>query len=141
MSIINLPSDKLHGTSRTAVRFLVVGNSGALIQYLLYLAFLFFFKWLGKDSEGWVSAAFTIGYILEMVYNYLMQAYYVFECPPQKKNLYGFLVARGINYLLQMFLLWLFTRLMNEEAAGIAAIVLAGIVNYFVMRLFFKQAK
>jgi putative flippase GtrA len=131
----------LQGTSRTAVRFLVVGNSGALIQYLLYLAFLFYFKWLDKDSEGWVSAAFTIAYVLEMVYNYLMQAYYVFECPPQWKNLSGFLVARLINYLLQMFLLWLFTRMINEEAAGIVAIVLAGIVNYFVMRLFFKQKK
>jgi putative flippase GtrA len=136
---MKLFTDRLRGTSRTVTRFVIVGNSGALIQYLIYIAFLYLFRSQHLEGEGWVSLAFTAGYVLEMVYNYLMQAYYVFESTPKWKNITGFLLARLVNYVLQMVLLWLFVAVMSEQWAGILSIVVAGVVNYFVMSIFFTK--
>jgi putative flippase GtrA len=58
------------------------------------------------------------------------------------KNASGFLFGRALNYAIQMLLLnvliWLH---MSEEWSGLAAIALAGIINYFVLLPFYKDRK
>ena len=88
------------------------------------------------------SLAFTIGFVMEMIYNYLLTSFYTFRVRPTWKNAGGFLVGRAINYVIQLLLLncliWLH---MSEEWAGIAAIALAGVINYFVLLPFYKDNK
>jgi putative flippase GtrA len=88
------------------------------------------------------SLAFTIGFVMEMIYNYLLTSFYTFRVRPTWKNAGGFLVGRAINFVIQLLLLncliWLH---MSEEWAGIAAIALAGVINYFVLLPFYKDNK
>ena len=89
-----------------------------------------------------VSLSFTIGFVLEMVTNYILQSYYVFMSKPNLKNAGGFLCARAFNYVLQMAFLWLIMWMgLDEYWSGIISINLAGIINYFVLRKFFKKQK
>ena len=137
-------------TLREGVRFFLAGQLGIGIQYGIYYAFLRIFEWTTGDEH--VSIAFTIGFVLEMITNYLFQIYYVFSDNkhPNWKNVSGFLLARGINYVLQMGLLegllWLGTTVawlawMNAEWAGIWSILISGIINFFIMKLNFRTKK
>jgi putative flippase GtrA len=77
-----------------------------------------------------------------MVYNYLLTSFYTFRVRPSWKNAGGFVVGRGLNYVVQLaflnMLIWLH---MSEEWAGIVAIMLAGVINYFVLLPFYKEKK
>ena len=121
------------------VRFLIVGNLGTCIQYALYYGFIELFPHLGWDGDFMVNVSFTLAYVLEMIYNYLGTSYYTFERKPDLKNATGFLISRGINYAVQMGLLNLMLLWMNDKWAGIVAIVLSGILNFFILRFFFKK--
>lgn len=89
-----------------------------------------------------VSVAFTIGFAVEMMTNYLLTSFYTFRTRPSVRNAGGFLLGRGVNYLLQLAFLHLLIRAtLSEEWAGIAAIVLAGIINYFVLVPFYRKKK
>ena len=133
-------------TLREGVRFFLAGQLGIGIQYGIYYFFLRLFAWTTGNEH--ISIAFTIGFALEMITNYFFQIYYVFSDNkhPDWKNVSGFLVARGINYVLQMGLLegllWLGTTIawlawMNAEWAGISSILIAGIINFIIMKLNF----
>jgi len=94
------------------------------------------------DSNAMVSVAFSLGFVIEMVVNYFLTSFFTFRTRPSWKNASGFIIGRGVNYLVQIAflngLLWL---AMSEEWAGIVAIALAGIVNYFVLLPFFRDKK
>ncbi|MCQ2345556.1 MAG: GtrA family protein [Paludibacteraceae bacterium] len=139
---MKLLTAKLNEPVRSMTRFTIVGLSGTAIQYGWYYLFLYLFHRFSPDMTGLVNVAFTIGYVLEMISNYLLQSYYVFETRPQWKNLGGFVSGRIVNYLLQMLLLYclMLPQIgMNEKWAGFLAIFIAGIVNYFVLKIFFKK--
>lgn len=124
---------------RQAVRFTVVGLSGTAVQYAWYYGLLQLFAYLWPEVEL-VNTAFTLGYILEMISNYLLTSYYTFGQRPGWKNLGGFATARGVNYVLQIALLHICLWLgMTNEVAGIVSIVIAGVINFFVTRIFFKE--
>ena len=130
---------RLPNKYRSAVRFTVVGAIGTAMQYGIYYVFLALFERYCPDLHGYVTLAFTIGFCVEMVSNYLLTSFYTFRSKPCLKNAGGFLVGRAVNYVVQVaFLQLLLLCTMPEEWAGIAAIVLAGIVNYFVLMPFFK---
>ncbi|MBQ0033869.1 MAG: GtrA family protein [Bacteroidales bacterium] len=134
-----LPSSRLQEPYKSAVRFTVVGSTGTLIQYAWYWIFLLIFEhWL--PAHELTTLAFTIGFVLEMISNYCLTAWYTFESKPSIKNLGGFLTGRAVNYLIQIsllhFLLWAH---FNEEFSGFAAILIAGIINYFVVKIFFRK--
>ena len=124
---------------RSAVRFVCVGVLGTLLQYGIYYLFLDIFRESNADSQTMTSVAFSIGFLVEMVVNYLLTNYYTFHTHPSWKNAGGFLVGRAINYGVQILflniLIWLS---MSEEIAGIVAIILAGIINYFMLVPFFR---
>lgn len=127
---------------RSVVRFIIVGAIGTAMQYGIYYVFLALFERYCPDLHAYVTIAFTIGFCVEMVSNYLLTSFYTFRSRPCLKNAGGFLVGRGVNYVVQIgFLHLLILCSMPEEWAGIVAIVLAGIVNYFVLMPFFKKKK
>ena len=130
----------LSNTVRSAVRFVIVGVSGMGIQYAIYFAFLKLFEAVLADPH--VSLSFTLGFVLEMITNYFLQTYYVFESKPNWKNAGGFVFSRTLNYGVQMAFLWLIMWMgLNEYWAGILSINLAGIVNYFVLKLFYRKQR
>ncbi|MBQ9144134.1 MAG: GtrA family protein, partial [Paludibacteraceae bacterium] len=88
------------------------------------------------------SFAFTAVFIIEMICNYFITSFYTFKMRPSWKNAGGFLFGRAINYVLQLMLLNLLIWLhLSEEYSGILAIMLAGVINYFVLLPFYKDKK
>lgn len=127
---------------RSAVRFVLVGALGTGLQYGIYYVLLGIFQTKWAEDTWLTSVAFTVGFVIEMVYNYLMTSFYTFRVRPTLKNAGGFLFGRAMNYVIQLIflniLIWLH---MSEEWAGIAAIALAGVINYFVLLPFYKDKK
>ena len=127
---------------RSAVRFVLVGALGTGLQYGIYYVLLGIFQTKWAEDTWLTSVAFTVGFVIEMVYNYLMTSFYTFRVRPTLKNAGGFLFGRALNYVIQLIflniLIWLH---MSEECAGIAAIALAGVINYFVLLPFYKDKK
>jgi putative flippase GtrA len=127
---------------RSAVRFVLVGALGTGLQYGIYYMLLGVFQQHWPEVMVLTSLAFTIGFVMEMICNYFLTSFYTFRVRPNWKNAGGFLVGRALNYVIQLILLncliWLH---MSEEWAGIAAIALAGVINYFVLLPFYKDNK
>ena len=127
---------------RSAVRFVFVGTLGTGVQYGIYYLLLDIFQRHWPEVGILTSVAFTAGFIIEMVCNYFLTNFYTFRTRPSWKNAGGFLLGRVLNYVIQLSLLnalvWLH---MGEEWAGIVAIMLAGVINYFVLRPFYKDKK
>ena len=124
---------------RSAVRFVLVGALGTGVQYGIYYLLLMIFQHYWPEVSVLTSVAFTVGFVIEMVLNYFLTSFYTFKKSPSWKNAGGFLVGRAINYGVQILflniLIWLS---MSEEIAGIVAIILAGIINYFMLVPFFR---
>ena len=127
---------------RSAVRFVFVGTLGTGVQYGIYYLLLDIFQRQWPEVGILTSVAFTAGFMIEMVCNYFLTNFYTFRTRPSWKNAGGFLLGRVLNYIIQLSLLnalvWLH---MGEEWAGIVAIMLAGVINYFVLRPFYKDKK
>ena len=127
---------------RSAVRFVLVGALGTGLQYGIYYLLLGWFQQKWPDISILTSMAFTAGFVIEMICNYLLTSFYTFKVRPSMKNASGFLFGRALNYAIQMLLLNLLIWLhMSEEWAGLAAIALAGVINYFVLLPFYKDKK
>lgn len=125
---------------RSAVRFVCVGAFGTGLQYGIYYGFLALFDHCCPELSIRVSLAFTIGFVIEMISNYLLTSFYTFGTRPSLKNAGGFLLGRGVNYILQLTFLHLLIWLtLSEELAGIIAIMLAGIINYFILVPFYHK--
>ena len=140
---MKLPSRYLPRVVRTAVRFAVLGISGTLVQTWFFMAALFA---LDDPEKGAVLyyVAFTIGYIMEMIPNYLLSNWYTFGTRPNWKNASGFVIARVVNFPLQLALLPLFIRLLptwRDDYISFLVIFIAGCVNYFICLLFFRKKK
>ena len=127
---------------RSAVRFMLVGAFGTALQYGIYYLLLMVVQRQWPDVGILTSVAFTAGFVVEMVCNYFLTSYYTFRVKPSLKNIGGFLFGRALNYVIQLLFLhtmiWLH---ISEEWAGIIAIMLAGVINYFVLLPFFRQQK
>ena len=127
---------------RSAVRFVLVGALGTGVQYGIYYLLLDFFQGHWPEVEILTSVAFTAGFLIEMICNYFLTSFYTFKMRPTWKNAGGFLLGRTVNYFIQLLflnvLIWLH---LSEEISGILAIMLAGVINYFVLRPFYKDKK
>lgn len=127
---------------RSAVRFVLVGAFGTGLQYGIYYLLLDVFQRNWAEVGFLTSVAFTAGFVIEMISNYFFTSFYTFKMRPSWKNAGGFLFGRAVNYVIQLLLLnvliWLH---ISEEYAGIFAIMLAGVINYFVLLPFYKDKK
>ena len=124
---------------RSAARFVLVGALGTGVQYGIYYLLLMVFQRQWPDVGILTSVAFTVGFVVEMVCNYFLTSYYTFRVKPSLKNIGGFLIGRAVNYVIQLLFLHTMIWLqISEEWAGIIAIMLAGVINYFVLLPFFR---
>lgn len=127
---------------RSAVRFVCVGTFGTALQYAIYYGFLALFDVVWAESTLRVTTAFTLGFCIEMIVNYFLTSFYTFRTRPSVKNAGGFMLGRLVNYLIQVgFLHILIACTLSEELSGIVAIMLAGVVNYFVLVPFYSRNK
>ena len=138
---MKLPTSYLPEKIRSAVRFMVVGFTGSVLQTWLFMAWLFLF---GHPEKGvpLYYVAFTLGLVMEMIPNYLFTSWYTFATKPSWKNAGGFLLARAVNVPLQLGLLPLFIWLFpswRDDYLSLLVIFIAGCVNYLICLLFFKQ--
>lgn len=127
---------------RSAVRFVCVGALGTILQYGIFYLLLDLFQSRWPEQSILTSVAFSVGFIIEMVCNYFLTSFYTFRVSPSLKNAGGFLFGRAINYVIQLFFLNILILLyVSEEWAGIIAITLAGVINYFILLPFYKNKK
>lgn len=138
---MKLPTSYLSGKPRSAVRFMVIGFSGSVIQTMLFLGAL---ALLGNPEKGLVLyyVAFAIGYVLEMIPNYLFTNWYTFGTRPNMKNAGGFLAARAVNLVIQLGLLPIFVEAFptwRNDIISYVVIFIGGCINYLVCLIFFKN--
>ena len=140
---MKLPSSYLPEKIRSAVRFMVVGTTGMFVQTWFFLLAMWA---LGEPEKGGVLfyIAFGIGFVCEMIPNYLFSNWYTFGTRPNIKNAGGFLLARAINLVIQFALLPLMLDLMpywREDYISYVVIFIAGCINYLICLFFFKRPK
>ena len=140
---MKLPTSYLPEKIRSAVRFMVVGFSGSVLQTWLFMAWLLLFGHPVKGAALYY-VAFALGLLLEMIPNYLFTSWYTFGTQPSWKNAGGFLLARAVNVPLQLGLLPLFLWLFpswRDDIISLLVIFIAGCVNYLICLIFFKKTK
>ena len=89
---MKLPSSYLPTKIRSAFRFAVVGTTGMFVQTWIFIAALLLFDHPEKGAALYY-VAFAIGYLLEMVPNYLFLNWYTFGTRPNIKNAGGLVIS------------------------------------------------
>lgn len=138
---MKLPTSYLHGKPRSAIRFAVVGTTGMFLQTWIFIAALYCMSHPDKGTSLYYLA-FGIGYVLEMIPNYLFSNWYTFGTRPTIKNAGGFLLARAINMGVQLGLLPLTISLLptwRDDYISYVVIFIGGCINYLVCLMFFKK--
>ena len=141
--MIKLPTSYLPLKIRSAARFAVVGTTGMFVQTWCFMAALLVLRHPEKGAVLYYIA-FGIGYILEMIPNYLFTNWYTFGTKPTIKNAEGFLVARAVNLVIQLGLLPLMIDLLHtwrDDYISYVVIFIGGCINYLVCLFFFKKPK
>jgi len=138
---MKLPTSYLPDKIRSAVRFTIIGTTGMFVQTWFFMAALLFMDYPEKGCLLYYIA-FGIGYVLEMIPNYLFSNWYTFSTKPDLKNAGGFLLARAINLAIQLGLLPLMISVLpdwRDDYISFVVIFIGGCINYLVCLLFFNQ--
>lgn len=138
---MKLPTRHLPDNIRTAVRFLIVGTTGAVLQTWFFMAALYLLSNPDKGTSLYY-VAFAIGYAIELVPNYLMSNWYTFNTRPSKKNAGGFIFSRIINVIVQFVLLPLAIASFpdwRDDLISFFVIFIGGCINYLICLIFFKK--
>ena len=137
---MRLPSSYLPDKIRSAVRFTVIGTTGMFVQTWFFMAALYFMSHPEKGT--WLYyIAFGIGYVVEMIPNYLFSNWYTFGTRPNMKNAGGFALARVLNMCIQLGLLPFMLHLLpawRDDYISFLVIFIGGCVNYLICVVFFK---
>ena len=138
---MKLPTSYLPEKVRSAVRFAIVGTTGMFVQTWFFMAAMLF---LGHPEKGAMLfyIAFGIGFVCEMIPNYLFSNWYTFGTRPNLTNAGGFLLARAINLVIQLALLPLILRWLptwREDFISPIVIFIAGCINYLICLFFFNK--
>ena len=113
------------------VRFGMVGVVATALHYGVY--------WLLHGLMN-VSVAYTIGYFVSFVANYLLSARFTFKKKKSVKNGVGFACAHLFNYVLQISLLNLFIWLgVGEGLAPVPVYCIAIPTNFVLVRFVFVK--
>ena len=116
------------------IRFGIVGVLATALHYGVYLGLL----WLWPTVNA--SLAYTIGYLISFVANFLASTYFTFQTKPTTKKGIGFALSHGVNYLLHIGLLNLFLWCGLPEAwAPIPVFCIAIPVNFLLVRFVLKR--
>lgn len=138
---MKLPTSYLPDKIRSAVRFMIVGTTGSFVQTWFFMAALWA---LSQPEKGTLLyyVAFGIGFVLEMIPNYMFSNWYTFGTRPSLANAGGFLLARAINLVLQFALLPLMLKWLpswRDDLISLLVIFIAGCVNYLICLFFFRK--
>ena len=113
------------------LRFMVVGVIAAGIHYGVYYLLQ---HWMA------VNPAYTAGYLVSLICNFFMTAYFTFRTRPSLPKVLGFGFSHLVNYGMHMGLLNLFLWLdFSKIIAPILTIGIAAIINFFLLRFFFRR--
>ena len=118
---------------REFVRFALVGVIATAIHYLLYLV-------LQKTMNAGI--AYTIGYAVSFVANFLLTSVFTFKAKATIKKGVGFGAAHLCNYLLQMGLLYAVLAIgVRRDIAPVPVYCIAIPLNFLMVRFVFKSHK
>lgn len=119
------------GTVNEIIRFGIVGALATGIHYGIY--------WLLHGIIN-VNLAYTAGYFVSFVVNYILSAQFTFRKRKSVKNGFGFGGAHLFNYLLQMGLLNLFMWLgFSKSFAPVPVYCIAIPTNFIIVRFVFRR--
>ena len=113
-------------TLREAIRFCVVGVLATIVHYGIYL--------LLKGVIN-VSVAYTIGYVISFIGNFVLTNVYTFKTQATAKKGIGFVICHVINYLLHIGLLNVFIWMgVPSSIAPIPVYCIVVPVNFLLVR-------
>lgn len=122
-----LASEKL----KEIIRFGIVGVLATIVHYGIYLLLLHIMN---------ESLAYSIGYIVSFIGNFLASNYYTFKTKPTAKSGLGFAFSHLINFLMHLSLLNLFLWIgIKAEVAPIPVFFIVVPVNFLLVRFFLKK--
>lgn len=108
------------------IRFGIVGVLATIIQYFTYVIL---YNFIGTNI------AFTLGYIVSLIFNFVLSNYFTFKTNPNKEKGIKFLLAHGFNYGLQMVLLNLFNMVGVHKAISPFLVYCISIpINFLLVR-------
>lgn len=111
---------------REAIRFCIVGVLATIVHYGIYL--------LLKGVIN-VSVAYTIGYVISFIGNFVLTNVYTFKTQATAKKGIGFVICHVINYLLHIGLLNVFIWLgVPSSLAPIPVYCIVVPVNFLLVR-------
>lgn len=113
------------------IRFCINGVIAAAIHYGVYFLFQ-----LWTD----VNIAYTTGYLVSFVYNFIATNYFTFHTYPTWRNFMGFAGSHGVNYFLHivlfnLFLVWGVHRLIAPPLVMLVAML----VQFTILRFVFSK--
>lgn len=113
-------------TLREAIRFCIVGVLATIVHYGIYL--------LLKGVIN-VSVAYTIGYVISFIGNFVLTNVYTFMTQATAKKGIGFVICHVINYLLHIGLLNVFIWMgVPSSLAPIPVYCIVVPVNFLLVR-------
>lgn len=113
-------------TLREAIRFCIVGVLATIVHYGIYL--------LLKGVIN-VSVAYTFGYVISFIGNFVLTNVYTFKTQATAKKGIGFVICHVINYLLHIGLLNVFIWMgVPSSLAPIPVYCIVVPVNFLLVR-------
>ena len=113
------------------IRFGIVGVIATAIHYGVYWVLM---HWI------YVTIAYSIGYVVSFVCNFLLTSYFTFRKRASVKKGLGFGVAHGVNYLLHVLFLHFFLWLgVSKSMAPIPVFAMVIPINFLLVRFVFKR--
>lgn len=113
-------------TLREAIRFCIVGVLATIVHYGIYLLL---------NGVINVSVAYTIGYVISFIGNFVLTNVYTFKTQATAKKGIGFVICHVINYLLHIGLLNVFIWLgVPSSLAPIPVYCIVVPVNFLLVR-------
>lgn len=120
-------------TKGEAFRFVITGATATAVHYGVYFVL---FRMMDEN------VAYTIGYAVSFVLNYILSARFTFRKKTSVRNGAGFCAAHVFNYLLQLSLLNLFIWLgVSKALAPVPVYCVAVPTNFAVVRFVFRKIK
>lgn len=114
-------------------RFILVGGIATILHYGIYLGL----NILGVS----LNIAYTLGYGLSFIFNYIASNYFTFNTTPNTKSGVKFIGAHCCNYLLQVVLLNIYIHIGIPQAiAPIGVFAIAIPVNFILVRIALKTS-
>ena len=116
------------------IRFGIVGVLATALHYGIYLGLL----WVWPEMN--ISVAYSIGYLVSFVGNFLASNYFTFRTKPTTEKGIGFALSHGVNYLLHLlflnFFLWLG---LSDEWAPVPVFCIVIPINFLLVRFVLER--